>query len=55
MHDTYTVSVNDSLSFASDILVRKNAHRAFVLNEEGTLCGVITRGDILRKTMEKYR
>ena len=45
----------DSLSAVADVMVRQNTQRTFVLNEEGQLCGVVSRGDILRITMKKYR
>ena len=55
MHDTYCVSKMDSLSAVADVIVRQNTKRTFVLDEEGQLCGVVSRGDILRITMKKYR
>lgn len=55
MHDTYCVSANDSISDVANVIVRNNTQRAFVLDENRRLCGVVSRGDILRVTMKKYR
>lgn len=55
MHDTYLVSKDDPVSEVANLLVRKNAQRVFVLDENGRLCGVVARGDILKVTMDKYK
>lgn len=55
MHETYCVSINDSLSDVASLIVRKNTQRAFVLDENRELCGVVSTGDVLKITMQKYR
>lgn len=40
---------------ASNLIVRKKLHRLAVVDQEGRLVGMLSRGDILRATIQNFR
>lgn len=40
---------------AADMVVRKRAHRICVVDSEGSLIGVVSRGDIMRATIATFQ
>eukprot|EP00210_Caulerpa_lentillifera_P004765 g4549.t1 len=55
MHDAFCMSECATLSELADQIIMKHLHRIFIVNENDKLVGVVSRGDILRITMGKYR
>lgn len=51
MHDAYTVNRNESMEEAASLVIRDKVHRLTVLDDEGRLVGVLSRGDIMRATL----
>lgn len=39
----------------ADMVVRKRAHRICVVDSEGALLGVVSRGDIMRATIATFQ
>jgi len=55
MHEAYCMSKCATLSELASQIVMRHLHRIFIVNENDKLVGIVTRGDILRVTMAKYR
>lgn len=55
MHETYTIQASDLMTTVADLIVQKKLHRVFVVDEEERLTGVISRGDIMRATVNNFR
>lgn len=55
MHETCTILASELMPKAADLIVQKKLHRVFVVDEEERLTGVISRGDIMRATVNNFR
>lgn len=51
MHDAYTISQDASMEEAAGKVITDKVHRLTVLDAEGRLVGVLSRGDIMRATL----
>lgn len=54
-HPAATILVDARLEEAADIIVRNKVHRLAVVDGEGTCVGILSRGDILKATLEALR
>lgn len=55
MHRAFSISPNAPMEDAADMVVRKRAHRICVVDSEGKLLGVVSRGDIMRATIATFQ
>ncbi|GMH35570.1 hypothetical protein BSKO_03438 [Bryopsis sp. KO-2023] len=55
MHKTFTVPLTKPMSDVADFIVQKRLHRVFVVDGDERLIGVISRGDIMRATVNNFR
>jgi CBS domain-containing protein len=55
MHDATTVEQSILVTDAANIVVRKKLHRLMVVDDSSKLVGVLSRGDIMRATIENMR
>ena len=46
--EVITIQANESLQAAAKLLHRRNVHRLIVVNDQHTVVGVLTRGDVIR-------
>lgn len=51
MHDAYVVNQDESMDAAATKVIEDKVHRLTVLDDEGRLVGVLSRGDIMRATL----
>ncbi len=51
-HEAATVSASARLEDAADVIVRKKVHRLAVLDAGGRCVGILSRGDILKATLQ---
>lgn len=54
MHEAHTVPMVAKLSEISALIVRKHLHRVFVVDGDSKLVGVISRGDIMKATVDNF-
>lgn len=54
-HDAATIRADARLEEAADAVVRSRKHRLAVLDGEGRCVGVLSRGDLLRATLQRMR
>ena len=55
MHRAFEISPDAPMEDAADMVVRKRAHRICVVDSEGVLLGVVSRGDIMRATIATFQ
>merc|ERR1711971_1013401 len=55
MHECTTISQDASLEDAASVLLANKQHRLAVVDDDGKLCGILSRGDILRSTLESLQ
>ena len=55
MHACETVPLNANLDDATSILLRKKVHRLAVVDDDGKLYGILSRGDIMRATLDAMK
>ena len=55
MHKAFTVAPNASIEVAADLVVQKRAHRICVVDGDGVLVGIVSRGDIMRATIASFK
>jgi hypothetical protein len=51
-HDAATVAASARLEDAADVIVRRKVHRLAVLDAGGRCVGILSRGDILKATLQ---
>lgn len=54
MHEVTTISPDMLLADAADVMLDGNRSRLCVVDEEARLVGVLSRGDIIRRTFEAF-
>ena len=54
MHEATTVTRRRPLVEATEIMLAENVARVPVVNEKGTLVGILSRGDIMRRTFRAF-
>ena len=54
MHEATTVTPETPLVEATEIMLAENVARVPVVNEKGTLVGILSRGDIMRRTFRAF-
>ncbi|KAK9824266.1 hypothetical protein WJX72_009066 [[Myrmecia] bisecta] len=55
MHDGITIKQDLLLTEAANIIVRQKLHRLPVVDDAGTLVGMLSRGDVMQATIENYK
>lgn len=55
MHEAVTVNPDTSIITAANRIVQRKLNRLVVVDSEGKLAGVLSRGDIMRATMAHFR
>ena len=54
-HDAATVPAAARLEDAADVIVRRKVHRLAVVDAAGVCVGILSRGDILKATLQARR
>ncbi|KAK9832629.1 hypothetical protein WJX81_005531 [Elliptochloris bilobata] len=54
LRDAVTVHEGSSLSTAADLIVQKKVNRLVVVDSQGRLAGVLSRGDVLRAVINNF-
>jgi len=54
MHEATTVTPETPLVEATEIMLNQNVARMPVVNDKGTLVGILSRGDIMRRTFQAF-
>lgn len=55
MHSAFSIQADAELEDAANMVVQRRAHRICVVNSSGELVGLVSRGDIMRTTIAKFR
>jgi CBS domain-containing protein len=55
MHKAFKISPDASMEEAANMIVQKQAHRICVVDEDGRLVGIVSRGDVMRATIANFQ
>lgn len=55
MHRAFTIRPDASMEEAATLVVQKRAHRICVVDDDGVLLGMVSRGDIMRATIANFQ
>ena len=55
MHRAFKIHPDVSMEEVANLVVQKRAHRICVVDDDGVLLGVVSRGDIMRATIANFQ